>query len=486
MMLNISKLTSKKLKIKYIIIYALYSFLYLTSPLIVMQFINSVVDRNFNALVFYAILYFFSFVAIQIVSYFFSMMVGKVEANNFVAFFSKLDHKMKKYDFRNNNLDINDLNQHIGQNYEIANPYFFIQPVELVFSIINIIAIFIIMFIINWKITLILIVIVPCSFLVSKLFERKMYLKAEENLKNIKNVKEFLTDQFKLSKEERFIKFKQLGSIDYILGKYKKTQYENYKTKSIYLYFFTYCFLNFAILIVIVLSGFLTYEEQIAIGVLYAFQNYTSQLWNPGEFLMSYSANYQQAKPALNDLDDLLDLNEIDYSSEKIDSIKLSNLQILDKEGVIVNEKITYNFELGHTYVICGENGCGKTTIIEAIMGFNNRYIGEILINDKKIISDDIVYISANAYLSSFYNKEYKKLSSGQKKFEQIKLFLKTEKNVYIFDEPTNFIDENKRLLIIDLINELEKLNKIIIIVTHDEKFLSITNDVLSIKKITV
>lgn len=486
MMLNISKLTSKKLKIKYIIIYALYSFLYLTSPLIVMQFINSVVDRNFNALVFYAILYFFSFVAIQIVSYFFSMMVGKVEANNFVTFFSKLDHKMKKYDFRNNNLDINDLNQHIGQNYEIANPYFFIQPVELVFSIINIIAIFIIMFIINWKITLILIVIVPCSFLVSKLFERKMYLKAEENLKNIKNVKEFLTDQFKLSKEERFIKFKQLGSIDYILGKYKKTQYENYKTKSIYLYFFTYCFLNFAILIVIVLSGFLTYEEQIAIGVLYAFQNYTSQLWNPGEFLMSYSANYQQAKPALNDLDDLLDLNEIDYSSEKIDSIKLSNLQILDKEGVIVNEKITYNFELGHTYVICGENGCGKTTIIEAIMGFNNRYIGEILINDKKIISDDIVYISANAYLSSFYNKEYKKLSSGQKKFEQIKLFLKTEKNVYIFDEPTNFIDENKRLLIVDLINELEKLNKIIIIVTHDEKFLSITNDVLSIKKITV
>jgi len=483
-MLNISKLTSKKTKIKYILVYLAYSLLYLASPLIVMQFINSVIDKDFHAMIFYAVLYFCSFILIQMVSYLFSMMVGKVEANNFMDFFSKLDMKLKKQDLKANSLGINDLNQHIGQNYEIANPYFFIQRVEFVFSIMNILAIFIIMFIINWKITLVLVVIVPFSFLVSKAFEKKMYTKAEENLKNIKEVKEYITDEFKLTKEERFLNKKQLGSIDFLLSKYKKTQYANYRTKSVYLYFFTYCFLNFAILVVILLSGFLTYEEQIGIGVLYAFQNYTSQLWNPGEFLMSYSANYQQAKPVLKELNDLLDLKELDYSHEKIKTIKLIDFQILDKDGVAISEKINYSFTLGNRYIIAGENGCGKTTLVEAIMGFNNRYTGMVLINDQEMLSDDIVYISADAYLSTFYYSEGKKLSSGQKKFEQIRLFLKTEKNVYIFDEPTNFIDDNKRQQIFNFIDDLEKMHKIVIIVSHDEKFFQSANKVLEIKKI--
>ena len=258
-------------------------------------------------------------------------------------------------------------------------------------------------------------------------------------------------------------------------------QHKNYKTKSVYLYFFTYCFLNLAILIVILSSGFLTYEGRISIGVLYAFQNYVSQLWDPCECLMSFSADYQQVRPALNGLSKLLNLTTADYTSEKIEDITLSNLTILDSQGKKLSKAINYTFQKGTTYVICGENGTGKTTLIEAIMGYNGRYCGDILINGKKLLSDDIVYISADAYISMFYSNESGKLSSGQKKFEQIKLFLATDKSVYIFDEPTNFIDSNKKCEILDMISQLQKNNKLVIIVSHDPDFLKEENKTLKL-----
>lgn len=278
------------------------------------------------------------------------------------------------------------------------------------------------MFYLNWKITLILCFFIPCSFLASKAFEKNLYNSSDENLTNKKNVRDYTTDQFYLSKVERFLEKRQLGPIAPLLKKFRTVQKKNTKIKSVYLYFFTYCFLNLAILIVIIASGFLTYDGIISIGVLYAFQNYVSQLWDPCESLMSFSADYQQVKPALIGLSKLLNLVTIDYSSETIESISLSDFTVLDRYGHQLTQEINYTFQKGSTYIICGENGSGKTSLVEAILGFNKRYRGDIRINGKKILSRDVVYIPANAYISTFYDKDSEKLSSGQRKFEQIKL----------------------------------------------------------------
>lgn len=481
-MSNIFKLTSRKVQAQYIVVYCIYSGIYLASPIIIMRFIDSVIYRDYQKMLTFALLYFISFIMTEIASYCFSMMVGKVQADNFVRFFSNLNLILQRMDLREQALDIDNLNQQIGQNYEIASPYFFVQPMEALFSTINIITIFIIMFFINSKIALVLLVFVPCSFLASTVFEKKIYSKAEENLQNTKNIKEYISDQFRLTKEERFLEKKQLGPIDPLLKLYKTVHYKNCKIKSIYLYFFTYCFLNLAILLVIILSGFLTYEEQISIGVMYAFQNYTSQLWTPGECLMSFSADYQQAKPAIEGLSRLLDIKMIDYSSEKIRRIDLENFSVLDSEGKQITKKMNFTFHMGNIYIVCGENGSGKTTLIEAIMGFNRRFSGEILINRKNILSDDIVYFSADAYMSAIYNEEMERLSSGQKKYEQIKLFLETDKSVYIFDEPTNFVDKDKHKEILAMISQLKKANKLVIIVSHDHSLLTEDNCALKVE----
>jgi len=259
--------------------------------------------------------------------------------------------------------------------------------------------------------------------------------------------------------------------MDILLSNYRTVHHRNNKTRATYLFFFTYMFLNLAILIVILLSGYLTYEGSLTIGVLFAFQNYTSQLWSPGETLISYTADYQQAKPALEELKKLLNTETLNYENVKIEEIKLINFEVLNSEGNSICEPINYSFKVGNSYLIIGDNGSGKTTLIEAVMGYNNRFLGEFYINNKNILSNDIVYISANSYISSFYNESFKKGSSGQQKFTQTDFFIKTDKTVYIFDEPTNFIDEQKSIEIFEIIEELKKKNKLIIIISHDKKF---------------
>lgn len=94
-MSDISKLTSIKTKIQYVIVYCLYLAAYLVTPLVVMQFIDAVVALDYGRMVHYALYYLCAFALTQVISYAFSMMVGKVEAENFVNFFSSVNIKLK-------------------------------------------------------------------------------------------------------------------------------------------------------------------------------------------------------------------------------------------------------------------------------------------------------------------------------------------------------------------------------------------------------
>ena len=122
---NISKLTSKSTKLGYIITYGFFVGIYLASPIFIMEFIDAVIAMDASQMVLFALLYLASFLLSQAASYALSMMVAKVEEDNFIRFFSQLSRKLQWLDLKDSDLGIQELNQQIGQNYEIANPYFF-------------------------------------------------------------------------------------------------------------------------------------------------------------------------------------------------------------------------------------------------------------------------------------------------------------------------------------------------------------------------
>lgn len=466
-MFRFSSLTSNKTKIIYIMTYIIYEGLYLLNPILIMNFINNIIAKNLHQIIIYIILTIANFFLIQIGGFFLACLVGKVENENYENYFKKLDMLVANYD-ATTDISNDKLSQLMGEYYEKTNTFFFIKKVELIFSVITIISIFVLMFLINMMIATILLIFIPFSFWASKKFEKKIYKYAEANKGNSDTVKKYIFDEYRLSKEERFSTLKQLPSIKKYLDKYKRGYAKSVKEKSKYLYFYSYAFLNLAILAVILIAGILTYKDILLIGTLFAFQNYTSQLWNPVEFLMTYTSDYKEARPILKEIEELFIKPYAIYNDVIIDNIRLENFTILDVNNKPLFSQINIEFKKGEIYLIKGRNGIGKTSMIEAILGLNKRYSGNIYFNDSLEHSNNIVYISADAYISKFYDEEKSLGSSGQKKLEQIKFYLNQNKSVYILDEPTNFIDINHKEEIIRLINEKINEDKIIIIISHD------------------
>lgn len=161
----------------------------------------------------------------------------------------------------------------------------------------------------------------------------------------------------------------------------------------------------------------------------------------------------------------------------------------------IVLNNINLQFNKGKVYGIVGENGAGKTTLFRCISGLEKydgeikselnplkNYIGllltnpyfftritgreylQLLCNARKVEIEDfekqnIFNLPLNQYASTY--------STGMKKKLAITAILLQKNEVFILDEPNNGVDIQSNLIITELILELKKLNKTLIISSH-------------------
>lgn len=214
----------------------------------------------------------------------------------------------------------------------------------------------------------------------------------------------------------------------------------------------------------------------ITIGTFYATQLYVSRFWTPVEYLFDIRNQYLTAKPAINSFLNFMEVKKTRYNYDIIKEIELVNFECLSNKGKVLNEKISMKFDNKNINIISGDNGVGKTTVIESILNYTDRYNGDILINGRILKESyyDMVYISSDYNISNFGLLSDKiNFSSGQKKKAQIELALNTDKSVYIIDEPTNFLDEENKIKIANMINELYFKRKIVILITHDSEIIN-------------
>jgi ABC-2 type transport system ATP-binding protein len=156
---------------------------------------------------------------------------------------------------------------------------------------------------------------------------------------------------------------------------------------------------------------------------------------------------------------------------------------------------INVTFEAGKIYGIIGENGAGKTTLFKCITGIEKHtgiitanlqplknYIGYLPTEPfyfSKITGREYIQLLCNARKKDTKNLDNKNIfdlplnqyavtySTGMKKKLALTAILLQENQYFIFDEPFNGVDIQSNIIIVDILNQLKKLGKTIIISSH-------------------
>lgn len=198
-------------------------------------------------------------------------------------------------------------------------------------------------------------------------------------------------------------------------------------------------------------------------------------------------------------------LKIIPIESRKNPLIIADNLQIKYDNKAIFS-KVSFEVRNGDRIAITGKNGVGKSSVLKLIIGNEIQYSGEFkIVNDLKIsyvsqsteqLKGDLkTYARENqvdesifkAMLSKMgfskidFETDIKDMSEGQKKKVLIAKSISEQANVYIWDEPLNYIDILTRIQIEDAIL---KYMPTLVFVEHDEAFIEkVATKIIRIEK---
>ena len=193
--------------------------------------------------------------------------------------------------------------------------------------------------------------------------------------------------------------------------------------------------------------------------------------------------------------------------------------EINKRDIVTAVEDINITFNEGEVIVLKGASGSGKSTLLSLIAALSKPTSGEVIVDDKQIskladnfasvyrrdnigfvfqkynlipnisvkenILTPLIPLNLNAdelekklaFVMQMYKIEHKKdtlvrnLSGGEQQRVAIARANVNNPKIIIADEPTANLDENLSLHFIEMLRELKKLGKTIVIATHDPLF---------------
>ena len=392
------------------------------------------------------------------------------------------------------------------------------------------------LFILNWKITLIFLIVIPLLTLLITVFSPKLQKAAETDSKNEDANRSYMQEVLTL------LPLFQVYSMGKNIRNYTQYLYDKKKASKVKLSFLEggFGFLNsltsFGIFIIASAVGaYFVVKGENTVGDLVAMIQLSNYIMIPlteaPKFLAAYNSTLNSVKRIreIENIDDRNVIKQEDKLPLSIDSINLDHLSFEYETGKPILSDISAVFPKDKIIGIIGKSGNGKSTLMKLILGLyipKNREMIEMrkdgetqnYYNYEGIVSyvpsENFVFsgtikdnicmcrpfeknrfekackaANIDQLVSSFELKENEEikesgnnLSMGQKQRLAIARAIYADTSVIILDEPTANLDIESINLFKETIPNLSK-GKICIIVTHDNHIASICDTVYRLEE---
>ena len=259
--------------------------------------------------------------------------------------------------------------------------------------------------IMNWKLGLIVIAIVPPLAVISRFFQKRMLLSAREIRKfnsqitagyneSISGVR---TTKTLVREAENLAEFRQLSA--HMFG----ASVLNARQNALY-YPIVTTLGSLAAGLALWRGGWLTLNDGLTLGTLVAFVNFAGMFFNPINSLAQKLTEMQGAQaagervmgllatePAIKDTPTVMARLAHDHSADpslgqdgfprKIDTIEFRHVAFHYESGPVVLHDLNLTVNAGETIALVGPSGGGKSTIVSLVCRFYEPVSGQILIN---------------------------------------------------------------------------------------------------------
>jgi ABC-type bacteriocin/lantibiotic exporter with double-glycine peptidase domain len=387
-----------------------------------------------------------------------------------------------------------------------------------------------IIFFLNWKLSLIVIMFIPLYFITLRLFNTSIKNNTlglfEKNAHLSKNIQQSFSgiDLVKTFNTES----KEVVKVKSILKEiFSKSIINNILiTSSTEIIFFIGSVVS---IIILLISGLQIISDQLTIGTYIAFAGYTTRLFAPINKISTLNIVIQPGIAALARIREFImrEKSNIDGKGIKhIQKVSFNNVSFAYTEGESVLKNIDFELNIGEKLGFIGPNGSGKSTIISLLYKHYNNYEGSICINNEdlkdispsslrkkmslvsenlilfddsiinnllygneKIEMDEVISATSQAGIHDFIanlpsgydtlvGERGIRLSSGQKQRLAIARAILFNPDLLIFDEPTSFIDGFGEKELCIFIRE-HCSDKIVILISHNLNLISIVDNII-------
>ncbi|HOM03453.1 MAG TPA: ABC transporter ATP-binding protein [Acetivibrio sp.] len=481
---------------------------------------DGLIQNNFNLLI--------KLVALSLLLVLIDQGIGFIETRYRVLISSIMPYELSKRAFKQtmklklgyfNNTNsaaiMNNINMDVGNISKIANSnLFFIvsQVFKMIGGIVG-------LFIIDWKLTLVVLAVLPVKYKLVKLLAKQRQKLFSEYMEANSDYSEWYGDTVAGVREVKLLGIDRLKTGEFIKKQRRLIKVDikmnvldklNELSESVLFEIITG--------LLYILGAYMILKANFTVGGLMAFITYSVYVTTPISAILNIGYTFSDVIPSAKRFFEFLDTDrEKELGKTFLDlpfeSLKFENVSFQYSEENKVLKGISFEIKKGEKVAVIGSNGAGKTTLINLLLRFLEPDGGRILIDDIDIAHirlreyrQMISVVSQNAYLfnttvreniipfsknndiklrmiakksriedlieelpqkyDTFVGSNGANLSGGQRQKIAMARAIAKESKILVLDEATSNYDIESEMEMADLIvNQLE--DKTVLMVTH-------------------